>query len=151
MKRNICMLLAVILCLVALFPVTASAKTYTLSDTDMQISIDDTYWYVFTRDNIKDNPELGEIGVSYDTMYSFLYDNMAYVDAILYYENGDYLEMFVLKKAVDTGVVNLSNYKKEEALIMAEGLATRVDTENYSVYESRYKYARIEYFDPVVS
>ena len=59
MKRNICMLLTVILCLVALFPVTASAKTYTLSDTDMQISIDDTYWYVFTRDNIKDNPELG--------------------------------------------------------------------------------------------
>ena len=151
MKRNICMLLAVILCLVALFPVTASAKTYTLSDTDMQISIDDTYWYVFTRDNIKDNPELGEIGVSYDTMYSFLYDNMAYVDAILFYEDGDYLEMFVRKNAVDAGVVNLSNYKKKDVLELAEELAKLAGAENYYVHESQYKFVRIEYFDSDIS
>ena len=84
-------------------------------------------------------------------MYSFLYDNAAYIDAILYYENGDYLEMFVRKKALDVGVVNLSNYEKEEVLAMAEGLANRVGAENYSVYESRYKYARVEYFDSGVS
>ena len=113
----------------------------------MSISVDDTVWYVFTRDNIKNNSELDELGISYDAMYDILHNNEAYMDAILYYEDGEYVELFVRKRALDTGIANLSNYKNSEVLELATELAKKQSAEKYSVYESQYKYARLEYID----
>lgn len=147
MKRKMCVLLSVVLCVFALFPVTAYAETYNLGGTDMSISVDDTSWYVFTRDNIKHNSELDELGLSYDTMYSVLYDNEAYMDAILLYDDGQFAELLIRKRTLDTGIVNLSNYDNEQVLELAEGLAERQGTNDYSVYENQYKFAKLEYLD----
>ncbi len=147
MKRIINILLAAVVCIAAFMPITAQGETYNLGDTDMHISVDDTRWYVFTRDNIKNNAELDELGISYDQMYDILYDNGAYMDAVLYYESGKYVELFVRKKALDTGIANLSNYKDSEVLDLAKELAKKQGTQIYSVYKSQYKFARLEYFD----
>ena len=147
MKRFICVYLIVILCVATVLPTAASAETYKLGGTDISISVDNSKWYVFTRDNIKDNPELKKLGISYDTIYGILYDNDAYMDAIIFYEDGGYIEMFVRKKPVDAGLVNLSNYKDSEVLDFAKELAKKAGAENYTVYENQYKFARLDYKD----
>lgn len=147
MKRNLCVLMSVILCMAVLLPLTASAETYNLGGTDMSISVDDTVWYVFTRDNIKNNSELEELGIAYETMYDVLYNNEAYMDAILFYEDGSYMEFFVRKRLLDGSIVNLSNYKKSDVLDLAEELAKKQGADTYSVYENAYKFARLEYTD----
>ena len=113
----------------------------------MSISVDDTVWYVFTRDNIKNNSELEELGITYEAMYEILHNNEAYMDAILYYENGEYTELFVRKRALDTGIANLSNYKDSEVLELAKELAKKQGANTYSVYENQYKFAKLEYVD----
>jgi hypothetical protein len=147
MKRFICVYLIVILCVATVLPTAVSAETYKLGGTDISISVDNSKWYVFTRDNIKDNPELKKLGISYDTIYGILYDNDAYMDAIIFYEDGGYIEMFVRKKPVDAGLVNLSNYKDSEVLDFAKELAKKAGAENYTVYENQYKFARLDYKD----
>ena len=147
MKRTMRILLSVILCFSALLPITTYAETYNLGGTDMSISVDDTTWYVFTRDNIKNNSELEELGITYDAMRDILHKNEAYMDAILYYENGEYTELFVRKRALDTGIANLSNYKDSEVLELAKELAKKQGANTYSVYENQYKFARLEYTD----
>lgn len=147
MKRNFFLILSVILCVALFLPVTTYAQAYQMSDTDMTITVNDAEWYVFTRDNIKDNPELAELGVSYKDMHSILYDNEAYMDAILFYEDGGYIEFFVRKRPLDTGLVNLSNYKDSEVATFAKEIAKNQNTDNYGVYENTYKFAKLEYFD----
>ena len=147
MKRTMRILLSIILCFSALLPIITYAETYNLGGTDMSISVDDTVWYVFTRDNIKNNSELEELGITYEAMYEILHNNEAYMDAILYYENGEYTELFVRKRALDTGIANLSNYKDSEVLELAKELAKKQGASTYSVYENRYKFARLEYTD----
>lgn len=145
MKRNICIFLSIILSITIFLPITTYAETYNLGGTDMSISVDDTAWYVFTRDNIKNNSELEELGITYEAMYDILHNNEAYMDAILYYEDGEYVEFFVLKRALDKGVANLSNYKDSEVLELAKELAKMQGAETYSVYENQHKFARLEY------
>ena len=147
MKRTMRILLSIILCFSALLPIITYAETYNLGGTDMSISVDDTVWYVFTRDNIKNNSELEELGIAYGAMYDILHNNEAYMDAILYYEGGEYTELFVRKRALDTGIANLSNYKNSEVLELAKELAKKQGAETYSVYENQYKFAKLEYID----
>ena len=147
MKRTVSILLSIVLCVGVLLPITTYAETYNLGGTDMSISVDDTVWYVFTRDNIKNNSELDELGITYDAMFDILHNNEAYMDAILYYEDGEYVELFVRKRTLDTGIANLSNYKNSEVLELAKGLAKKQGAEKYSVYENQYKFAKLEYID----
>ncbi len=151
MKRYLHILTTVLLCLAMLCPMVAEALTYQLSDTDISLQVDDTKWYVFTRDNIENNPELEELGISYETIYDILYDNSVYMDAILFYEDGDYVELFVRKKAIDSGVANLSNYENEEVLEFAEEVAKKQKAEDYSVYENDYKFAKLDYVDSTLN
>lgn len=147
MKRRIFILASIILCLLLCSPLSAFAESYSPSDTDITIEFDKSQWYVFTRDNIKDNPELEELGTNYDNAYKALYDNNAYVDALLFYEDGTFIELFVRMKKADTFVANLSNYDNEEVMKYSKELAKLVNTQTYSVYEALHKYAYMEYED----
>ena len=147
MKRNIWFFLSVILCITIFLPTTTYAETYNLDGTNMSIFVDDSVWYVFTRDNIKNNSELEELGITYDAIYDILHNNEAYMDAILHYEDGEYVEFFVRKRALDTGIANLSNYKDSEVLELAKEIAKKQGADTYSVYENEYKFAKLEYID----
>lgn len=147
MKRALHIFTATFLCLIIFLSITVSAKTYNVSETDIGISIDDSVWYVFTRDNIDNNPELNELKITYHTMYDILHDNNAYMDAILFYDDGGYIELFIRKNPVDSGMVNLSNYSDENVSLFAKQLAKKVNTKEFSTYKNQYKFARLEYFD----
>lgn len=128
-------------------PVTAYAETYRMNGTDLSIQVDDTIWYVFTRDNLENNPELEELGVSYDAIHSIFYDNDAYMDAVLYYGDEGYIEFFIRKTPQTSGLVNLSNYSQEDVTKFAAAFAEQHNIQEYSVYENQYKFAKMEYFD----
>lgn len=147
MKRLIKVIMSVLICVLFLSPVNVNANTYRLSDTDVSLSLFDGFWYVFTRDNLKDNKYLNELGVSYEFMYNVLHDNNAYMDAIMFYENGDSLEFFVRKKPLDLDIVNLSNYDHDYVLELAKEAAKKLKSDKYSTYSNTYKFAQVEYFD----
>ena len=149
MKRNLCIILTFLLCLGALFPISASAETFKLSDTDISLDVNSELWYVFTRDNIVNNPELDELYISYDAMSNNFQSNGIYMDALLFLDesNENYVELFVRKKTIDSGVANLSNYDDDEVMDLATELAEAQGAEDYSVYESDYKFAKLEYID----
>lgn len=149
MKLRRFLLVILVFCLAC--PLTAYAKTYTMSDTDISISVDDSSWYVFTRDNIKNNSELKELGITSDYMQGFFEDNMAYMDALLLYEDGNFLELFIRKIKLENSIVNLSNYSDEEVLEFAEEVASKKSIENYSVYQNEYKFVELEFFDTSVN
>ena len=128
-------------------PLTVHAKTYTMSNTDISISVDDSSWYVFTRDNLLNNSELKELGIASNEMRDILEGNMAYMDALLIYEDGDFVELLIRKTKIEDSFTNLSNYSNEQVLELAELLGEKHNTKNYSVYENQYKFVKLEYFD----
>lgn len=128
-------------------PLAVSAQTYEVEGTDMTITIDDSIWYVFTRDNLAGNPELDELGLSYDMMMTNMQDQNIYVDACRFYTDGDSIELLVIKNK-DNNYVNMSNYEEDD--ILKIGNLTfkdmTLDDEIY-VYENDYKFFVAEYTD----
>lgn len=149
MKRSLRILLLASVCALLLFSVAAQAQTYDISETDMTVEIDDSYWYVFTRDNLRGNPELEELGVSESYMSDFFAEGGVYVDALLLYESGATTELYIRKSSdSDFGVTNLSNYSRDEVMELAEALAEKQGAEDYTVYEGRYTFTQMEYIAP---
>lgn len=147
MKRNLCIILTFLLCLGVLFPISASAETFKLSNTDISLDVDTELWYVFTRDNIENNPELDELDIPYDTMYNNFHTNGVYMDALLILDDSNYVELFIRKKELNSKVANLSNYDDDEVMDLATELAETQGAKDYSVYEDDYKFAKLEYID----
>ena len=144
-KKSIWVVFAISLFLV--LPLSVQANTFELSGTDMSVEIDDSEWLVFTRDTIEDDAMMEELGASYDDLHDILYNNDAYMDAVLYGEYGDFVELIIRKTEQDPGKVNLSNYSDEDVLEFAEALAERQGADDYSIYETEYKFVRAEYKD----
>ena len=133
------------LCCLSLFSITAFARSYNLSDTDMNIDIDDSEWYVFTRDNILNNSELEDLGITYDYMNDLFLNNKVYVDAMLIYDD-ESMELFVRKTGIDK-IVNLSKYADDEVLSFAKTLAEKRSIEEYKLYKTDYTFVEFEYTD----
>ena len=146
MKRTVKYVAIMMLCANLAAPMTAHAKNYHVPETDLHIRIDDSIWYVFTRENIKDNEEMESLGLTYDFMYDMMQENKVYLDALLLYEDYEFIELFVRKKGTDE-VTNLSDFDTDEVMEFSEEMAKEIGTENYDVYESDYKYAHLEHED----
>lgn len=102
----------------------------------MRLKMDEAFWYVFTRENIKDNPELEEIGIDYDVQARFMEENNVRMDAIVFYEDSDaYLEMFVMEKEndkfYDDSLVSDSDYED-----VAEKMAEELGFESGEMFKS---------------
>lgn len=145
-KRIISILLALI-CVIALAPIKAQAATFNLENTDMSIYMDEEMWYVFTRENIKDNPELSELGITYDKINTFFQENNAYMYAMLIYKDGQYLEMFVQKQKTNTGIVNLTTLPEAELVEFAQKCTEQRNISTYYICNTDYKYVNLEYQD----
>ena len=63
MKRMCAFVMLILLC--SSFAISTEAASYKMKGTDLIMEMDEDSWYVFTRENLKDNPELDEIGITY--------------------------------------------------------------------------------------
>lgn len=145
-KFKILNMLLVVLA-IFIFPTIVNAQRFYPEGTDLNVWIDDTKWYVFTRDNLYNNPELDEIGITYDYLYDFMHNNYVYLDGALFYDDStDNLELLIRKKSIDK-IKNLTNYSNDEIMELAEELAEKQDSDVYDIYESDYKYVYLKYTD----
>ena len=127
-------------------PIVGDATTFELKNTDMDITIDESEWYVFTPDNILDNPELEELGLTYEYMLESFQNNQAYLDAILfYYDSEDYIELFVRKVALED-IRNLVNYDDDFIERFGQALADEQKA-NYEIYRTNYPFVLLDYQD----
>ena len=132
--------------LLMLVPIVGDATTFELKNTDMDITIDESEWYVFTPDNILDNPELEELGLTYEYMLESFQNNQAYLDAILfYYDSEDYIELFVRKVALED-IGNLVNYDDDFIERFGQALADEQKV-NYEIYRTNYPFVLLDYQD----
>lgn len=139
--------LILIILILAMVPTTVHAKKFYPKGTDLNIDIDDTEWYVFTRDNLKNNPELEEIGVTYDYLSEFMNNNYVYLDSALFYEdNSDNIELLIRKKPIDD-IKNLSNFSNDDVMELAKELSKKQNADIYDIYQTNYKYAYLKYQD----
>ena len=145
MKKKVLGLIALLLVFI---PIVTNAKTYNVDD-DMSINIEDDNWYVFTRDNIKNNKELDELGITYDYMNDLFTNYHIYLDATIFYGKNNFIELLVRKKEVDE-VKNLTNYSNEEIMEFALELAKKTGSTDYKIYENDYKFVESKYLDKEV-
>ncbi len=146
-KRILCYLILVIL----LLPFSVFAKSYDLKD--MNISMDESNWYVFTRDNIKDNKELEELGITYEYLNNVMITNDVYLDACRFdtEEPANTLEVFVAIKKV-SDVKNLHTYSNKDINELGEALKKKTGASSYDIYQTdKYKYVHIKYYDSATS
>ncbi len=143
---------AILLFLLMLFPLFVEAKTYQPSGTDLSISIDDYTWYVFTRDNIRNNPELKEIGLTYEEMNTNMKSNDLYLDAILFDENdnNETLELLIKLVDLDDEAGNLHTYSDKEINEIGKEMvktfkAMEFDIDDFKVYKNKYKFLEFEW------
>ena len=146
MKRTLRVLIVLALCLLTILPTTAFATTFTCYDVGISMDFDEDYWYVFTRDNLEGNPELDELGISYDFMYSYFQDNNAHLDAITLYDDDTYLEIVLQQGGYISQVEDLSSYSDSDVLDFASGVAQELGVSDYDAATiGEYKYAVVEY------
>lgn len=143
MKR---VLKSLIILLLVMVVSPVMAKEYAMSDTDIKVNLDDSNWYVFTRDNIKDNEQLKTFGISEEYMNNTFTKGNMYLDAIKFKSDKEIIELFVMKKPVEK-VKNMSNYSDKELQNVAKDIAKRENTSDYKIFKTDYKYVYTKYTD----
>ena len=142
--KKILKTLIILLLVMVVSPVMA--KEFTISSTDIKVNLDDSKWYVFTRDNIKNNKQLKEFGISEEYMNSTFTKGNMYLDAIKFTSNTELIELFVMKKQVEK-VKNLSKYSDSDVKDVAKEIAKKENTSDYKIFKTDYKYVYTKYTD----
>lgn len=137
MKKKILFLLA----LLFVIPCMVKAETYT-ADSDY-VSIDfDNNWYVFTRENYKNNSNLSNLGVTEEKMSEIFTTNNIYLDAF----TKDYKKEFFVRKLSlsslgESGINNMNDYSDTEFDDFAKGFISSIGAKTYDkVVFGDYKY-----------
>lgn len=125
-----------------LLPLTIYAKDFKIED--ISIDLDDS-WYVFTKDNIKNNQDLKLLGVSEEYMNDVFDGTDYYLDAIKF-NNDEIVELFIVIKDTsslydssdftDEQIEELrSSYEKQ----ISNSKTTIFNTDNTKYIKSIYK------------
>ena len=144
-------ILVLFLAFTILLPINAIAKDYSVKD--LSISVDDTAWDVFTRDNIKDNSRLEELGITYDYVNNFMNNNDVYLDACQFDmdDPSNTLELFVIVKKIHTNK-NLHAYSDKQIKEVGEAFKKKINADNYDIYKvGKYIYVHSKTFDASTS
>jgi len=151
MRKILMFLLAFML----LIPIGLSAKEIKVTDV-ISVDLNEEEWYIFTRDNIQDNPDLKELNISSDYMKNLFTTNDCYLDALTFLseDTSNFIEMFVQIKGIEEKdtIDYLGYYSKSEIKDLAKEVAKTVNTNKYSIYENdKYTFIKLEYVSSSVS
>lgn len=142
MIKSISKYLIILILLILSVPINAKAETYDVTSADLNIELDDN-WYVFTRDNIKDNDKLQSLGSSYESMLELFEQNDAYINGV---KKDAKSELFLRIKEIHN-INNLSNYSNKYVKELSKEIAKLANTDNYDIYKNKNKYTLINYYD----
>lgn len=135
----------IVFLLLLLIPIISYAQNYKIKDINLEIEIDDNY-YVFTRDNLKNNPGLEKVLVSEEEMLKYLESKSVYLDAI-HRTSGDW-ELSLLVTEADSDINNLSSLSKDLLEKTGEGIQKKFNADDYSIYSiNDLKFISVDYYD----
>lgn len=144
MKRTLRIFIALALCLFTILPTIASAKTYSPTDTDVSIQLDDSIWDVLTRDNADDPLYAVLFGMSNEELYQSLCDDGIYLNAFPLHADDNDLELLIFKiENASPQIANMSTHSDEDILsgTYSYGIDNQVD---FSLYKNEYKFLQCE-------
>ena len=120
----------IVFCLLVLLvmPLMVSAVSVDVPSADMSLNIPDE-WYVFTRENIENNPDLDELDLTYEFMNELMNENDMYVDAF------DDEEEFIVSVVDVEDVGNLNDYFDSEIEDLAVEIQSIAGADSYELYE----------------
>ena len=145
MKNKLFEIAVIALAIIFVLPTSVYGAHKKIAETDLSISIDEEYWYVFTRDNLLNNPELWEVGITYNDIKTEFYEKNLYLYAISYYIDADrYIEIYVEKENYDSKT-NLSDINNGKVKDFAEDISKGIDGSTPSTLLNKYKYAVVDY------
>ena len=126
-----------------MIPIMTIAKEYIVSDINLKIDIPDSN-IVFTRDNLKENKDLSELGIEEEEMTNFFVSSDVYLDIVskdLSYE----ILIVVPKNSLPLN--NFSNVTKEMLDDYLDSLKKKVNASDGSIYKSNHNYLVVDYYD----
>lgn len=119
-------------------PLVVSADTIDVDSADLSLEIPDS-WYIFTRDNLDNNPDLEELELTEDYVMDYFLEYSIYVNAF----DADYDFYAYMSYTEDVG--SLPDYYDFELEEVAKDLMNQYGASSYEIYDNDYKYIRIEY------
>lgn len=123
--------------------INVSAKTYNLDEINIKANLDE-WWFTFTRDNLDNNKDLSFVDVTKEYMEDYFKKNNAYLDAIYYPEDDEYIELTIQKYEMNEDdflksfakIKNLKKAKKTEIGSLGLALAKDSSIDNQLIYEN---------------
>ena len=134
-----------LLCFLFIIPLV-NAKSFNVYETDINLDLGDE-WYVFTRDNIKDNADLKSFNITEEYMENVFKNNMEYLDAVLFEKDKNKtLEMFIRVNENDA-MTNLSNFKDNVVEDLAAEYKKKFPTATVKPYKNKYNWVFLDHYD----
>ena len=133
----------VLLLAIMILPVICFAKEYQVDDINLKVGIPDDY-IVLTRDNLKDNSDMKELGISEEYMVSAMNLGNIYLDIIA--KDISY-EILVIVPKIDIAMNTLANVSDSMLKEVLEAMKEKTGATIGSVYKSNYNYTMVEYYD----
>lgn len=143
--RKILMILCISAIMIAI-PTVSFGAEYTVNDDNLTVSIDDSQWKVFTRENIKNNKELKKLGTDYETMKNSMNNVDAYLVAV---KEGKKTNTELMVRATEMKYINnMNTLDKEELKALKKGVqetsSEEIDNCKTEIYKSdNCKYIKI--------
>lgn len=129
--------------IVLFMPIIVLAKEYQVDDINLKVGIPDDY-IVLTRDNLKDNSDMEELGISEEYMVSAMNLGNIYLDIIA--KDISY-EILVIVPKIDIAMNTLANVSDSMLKEVLEAMKEKTGATIGSVYKSNYNYTMVEYYD----
>lgn len=126
-----------------LLPLTIYAKDFQIED--ISIDLDDS-WYVFTKDNIKNNQDLKLLGVSEEYMNGVFDGTDYYLDAIKF-NNDEIVELFIVIKDTSS-LYDSSDFTDEQIEALRSSYEKQISNSKTTIFTTdNTKYIKSIYKD----
>ncbi len=131
----------ILLLIISLFPFLVMAKDYDIKDINLKFNVSDE-WIAFTRDNLDNNKDLEDLGLTKDDLLPSYKLQGIYFDGIK-----DGIELLVMVPNIKLEVNNLSHYSENVVKETANELGKKLNTDKVGTYYAKHKFATVNYFD----
>ena len=132
-----------VLIAILFFPFYIFAKEVNISDVNMKFNIDDDY-IVLTRDNLNDNNDLKNLGISDDYMKDTMERNNIYADIL---SKDISFEILIVVPNIKLSFYDLSSASDSMQNDLKSELEKKTKAEISSIYKGKRDYIVIDYFD----
>lgn len=126
------------LLILLVMPLVAYAQNVDIKSANLDLELPDS-WYVFTRDNLNNNPDLEELELTEEDIMDYFLEYDLYANA--FDDNYD----FYIYMSTTQDIGNLDDYYNFEVDDLATELMNMYGADSYEIYDNDYKFVRMDY------